>query len=192
MLSGAAARDPKAFSSREIEGMSEASAPKRVTRRTIAKGAAWTVPAVVVAAPAASAATSGPVIPSFDPGTFCKHPPTNQYHGGFCFNNTSDESITITFTEFAVDGNLNGTFTVIPGAITPATLTVGAGVECCIQVDSANAGSMANGQARLSFSYPYGGDTVRASVKTEVTNDLPPCDNVDEPKSIDDPHTRTC
>jgi len=43
--------------------MSEASAPKRVTRRTVAKGAAWTVPAVVVAAPAASAATSPPEEP---------------------------------------------------------------------------------------------------------------------------------
>lgn len=42
--------------------MSEASAPKRVTRRTVAKGAAWTVPAIVVAVPAASAATS-PFVP---------------------------------------------------------------------------------------------------------------------------------
>lgn len=54
--------------------MSESSAPKRVSRRTIAKGAAWTVPAIAVAAPVASAATSPPEEPVSFTGTGCKDP----------------------------------------------------------------------------------------------------------------------
>lgn len=43
--------------------MSEASAPKRVTRRTVAKGAAWTVPAIAVAGAAPAMAASPPDVP---------------------------------------------------------------------------------------------------------------------------------
>lgn len=53
--------------------MADSIANKRVGRRTIAKGAAWTVPAIAVAAPVAAAAASGePTVTST--GKACKLP----------------------------------------------------------------------------------------------------------------------
>lgn len=51
--------------------MSEFSSPKRFSRRTIARGAAWTVPAIAVAAPVASAASSPPPPPPPPEFNFC-------------------------------------------------------------------------------------------------------------------------
>ena len=41
--------------------MADSTTPRRLSRRTVAKGAAWAVPAVAVAVPAAAAAASGEV-----------------------------------------------------------------------------------------------------------------------------------
>lgn len=43
--------------------MADSTTPRRLSRRTVAKGAAWAVPAVAVAVPAAAAAASGQVPP---------------------------------------------------------------------------------------------------------------------------------
>ena len=163
-----------------------------ISRRTLAKGAAWTVPAAAVVAAAPAYAKSGIIDPSYEPGTFCKHPPTNHYHAGFCFTNSSTEPITITLTKFEVDAQNNGNWVTVGGTITPMTITVAAGKTCCVEVDAGSAASMANGTGRLTFSYPYGGKTITDSIKTENKNELPPCDNVEEPKFIGDPHKRTC
>ena len=170
MLSGAAARDPKAFSSREIEGMSEASAPKRVTRRTIAKGAAWTVPAVVVAAPAASAASSPPepIVPTFQEGSFCKHSSGGSgcdYHTVICFKNTTSENITLTLGNMVRDGDSEtrpGTFSV--GGAEVTTYEVPAGQECCLYVDGGRFSDCTNVKVRQYFSYAYGMETINTSV----------------------------
>lgn len=52
--------------------MAESTTPRPLSRRTVAKGAAWAVPAVAVAVPAAAAAASGKVPP----------PPVFNFYGG--------------------------------------------------------------------------------------------------------------
>jgi len=100
--------------------MSEASAPKRVNRRTVAKGAAWTVPAIVVAAPAASAASSPPEEPpppTFEwlnayknPGGSCESPcvPKQSYGVPVVLSNPTVEDFQIQFTSYLVEVNAQG------------------------------------------------------------------------------------
>lgn len=137
--------------------MSEANAPKRVTRRTIAKGAAWTVPAVVVAAPAASAATSppDPVDPEASPGTFCQHSNVNRYHGVFCFNNTAGVPVTVTLGTWTVPGGTDGVSGLfnVDGALV-ATRVIPTG-QHCYYVDSTVTSPMANGIGSIDYTWSY-------------------------------------
>lgn len=84
--------------------MSEASAPKRVTRRTVAKGAAWTVPAIAVATPAHATATSGLIF--FNLAESCKHssgPGAVRYY--FVFNTTLPVGTEVTLSAWTWDPN---------------------------------------------------------------------------------------
>lgn len=167
---------------------------KMISRRTVAKGMAWTVPVATVAtaAPAFAASPEEPIDPSFSPGTFCKHPSDNHYHAVFCFENTTAEEIPVSLTMFEIDPQNDGTFDVVPGSVLPATVTIDAGTECCIMVDAGPAASMANGTGRLWFTYEYGGETLESSVKTEFKNSIDNCQNVSQPKDLADAHVRTC
>ena len=89
--------------------MSEASSPKRVTRRTVAKGAAWTVPAIAVATPAAAVANSmPPVTPDIPNALGCKWPGgaadcTDPLDKGFRiyipFDNNTGYNVTVTVSD---------------------------------------------------------------------------------------------
>lgn len=130
--------------------MSEAQTPKRVSRRTVAKGAAWTVPAVVVAAPAASAATSRKPIDFV--GTGCKDP-----SGGpgarYFFELAIDASVgpasvafTHTFSESAV-------FTHVaqrPLPFNEGVINIGAGVTSVL-LKFNNPNNAANGLLTISY-----------------------------------------
>jgi hypothetical protein len=81
--------------------------PKQgVSRRTVVKGTAWAVPAVVVASAAPAMAASPCVTISFGPNS-CKQPGEGQnikgYNLQFCFTNTCNTAITVTVT--AIQGN---------------------------------------------------------------------------------------
>jgi hypothetical protein len=79
-----------------------------ISRRTVVKGTAWAVPAVVVAtaAPAMAAGASQCLTASFE-GVSCKQPGTGQNNFGFklqiCFTNTCSIEATIVVTQ--VQGN---------------------------------------------------------------------------------------
>lgn len=152
-----------------------------VSRRTLAKGAAWTVPAVAVVAAAPAYAKSGePVVPSYTPGSFCNHPGNPKYyHARFCFKNTSDTAITVTFVRMNVNGENRD-------VVQPLTLEIAARKECCSNVDAGLFANSANGYATLYFRYVYMGQTINGTVRTTDNNNIPPCHTVGQPK--DDPN----
>lgn len=135
----------------------------RPSRRTLVKGAAWSVPVVAVAGTApAWAASPGPVDPSYQPGTFCKHTSGGRftdYHAVFCFDNTSDQDITVTFTRFTVGGRYVET-------IVPRSVTIPAGESLCTYVDGVGFPTGEESNARLDFTYEYNGDTIAGSIMT--------------------------
>lgn len=109
--------------------MSEAQTPQRVSRRTVAKGAAWTVPAVVVAAPAASAAVSGSCLDSglclgcVTVHKCCSGGPQALYWACVTFTNGGETDVTVAF-DFTVNTSANGSVALSGGGVVEAGQTV--------------------------------------------------------------------
>lgn len=153
------------------------------SRRTVAKGVAWTVPAVAVAS-AMPAFASSPLPPVTPPtpnvGATCKHPGnscgkngwTHAYRYEFCMTNKTANEVVVNFPKMDVNGK-----TQVP---IPTTITVPAGVtDYCFWILVNKQGNSANGQATLYYNYEYTDDDgethkVDSSVQTGM-NDLPPC-----------------
>ena len=111
---------------------SEMTKSKRdISRRTVVKGTAWAVPAVVVAtaAPAMAAGTSQCLTASFSPLS-CKQPGIGQNDFGYrliiCFTNTCAVAATITVTKIQANTG-NG-----PVQTVGQTITVQPGAEGCL------------------------------------------------------------
>ena len=111
---------------------SEMTKPKPgISRRTVVKGTAWAVPAVVVAsaAPAMAAGASQCLTATFGGGS-CKQPGTGQNNFGFklkiCFTNTCSAPVTITVTK--IQGNAGSS----PVKLIGQTIQVGVGERVCI------------------------------------------------------------
>jgi hypothetical protein len=172
----------------------DSSAAPRVRRRAVVKGAAWATPAVMVAAAAPTAAASAPIIPSFTPGTFCKHPgEPKYYHAVFCFQNTTLAPITVTLGTLSVGATAKPAFVSVGGAQTNS-FVVNASSSRCMYVDAGLFSTSANGGAVLTFSYPFGGSTQNGSISggTIADTNLNPCGTgngivSDQPKQ-DPPH----
>ena len=176
-------------------------APKRVqssgglnvSRRTVARGMAWSVPAVAVATAAPAYANHSIPIITRRCGSACKHPgnpEAKDYHFTFCFTNTSTVPITITLTNMIVND--------VPGPIISPTgsFVVNAGATVCKYVDAGPYGDSANGVATLNFAFSYtapDGTKVNDTESfTTAFNDLPPCGTGADPgdnPSDDPPHT---
>lgn len=140
--------------------MSEASAPKRVTRRTIAKGAAWTVPAVAVATAAPMAAAS---VPPPAPGDHC-------YQGGQSVNAFRFYLLQPTIVGDSI--TLTGTEDTLPE--TTSVVGVGVGISGPARVDNGD-GTVTLTYTVISvsaYSYPYlliSGTNTTGSGSREVT-----------------------
>lgn len=76
------------------------------SRRTLVKGAAWSVPVVAVAGTTPAYAASPPVVVEPDySSSACKHPGNPKwYHFNFCFTNNSDEDVTVLLDSMTVNG----------------------------------------------------------------------------------------
>jgi hypothetical protein len=100
-----------------------------VSRRTVVKGTAWAVPAVVVASAAPAMAASPCITADFD-STSCKQPGTGQNNFGFklliCFTNTCTSPATITVTR--IQGNAGSS----PSQPVNQTITVAVGQRVCL------------------------------------------------------------
>ena len=165
-----------------------------IRRRTIATGAAWAVPAVVIAAPAAQAAVSGEVvcIPSQEicgeyAGSACKHPGNPKYyHFTFCFTNTGDAPATVVFTKMVVNGQTAPRLVPAPVRdIRPGSVVVPAdGVEHCYYVDGGPFPDSAQGTGSLTITV----NGVQAVIPI-TASDFPPCGTGGDPNNNpkDDP-----
>lgn len=101
--------------------MADSSTPKWPSRRTVAKGAAWAVPAIAVAVPAASVAASPPEEPpnpTFqwtaaykNPGNSCTSAcvPKQSYGVPVVLSNLSAQDFQIQFTSYVLGGAADGT-----------------------------------------------------------------------------------
>lgn len=86
-----------------MTGKSEATKSQQgISRRTVVKGTAWAVPAVVVATAAPAMAASPCLTIDFGPNS-CKQPGQGQnfkgYNLQFCFTNTCNVAVQITVTQ---------------------------------------------------------------------------------------------
>jgi hypothetical protein len=115
-----------------VTNKSEMTKPKPgISRRTVVKGTAWAVPAVVVAsaAPAMAAGASQCLTATFGGGS-CKQPGTGQNNFGFnlkiCFTNTCSASVDITVTK--IQGNAGSS----PVQPVGQSITVPVGQTVCL------------------------------------------------------------
>lgn len=165
---------------------------KKVSRRTVAAGVAWAVPAVAVASavPASAAGTSpGPVDPEFT-GTFCKHPgEPKYYHSDMTWENLTNCHVEVTIGNMDVNGVSRPGFVSIDGKkVTQFTLDPK--TTKCYYFDAGTYGDSANGSATLYYTYKVKCDgtvwsTGSGSVSTTIPNNLPPCK---EPVKENPPH----
>jgi len=114
-----------------------------ISRRTIAKGAAWAVPVVAVAAAApAMAASGGP--PTFTPGTACKNPGNScavhpkGYTLPFTVTNSSPRTIYITAVTYENVVGTSLTFVYAPPPTLPITLLPGSSQVIKFNAESTN------------------------------------------------------
>jgi hypothetical protein len=120
----------------------DASAPKGVSRRTVAKAMAWSVPVVAVAATAPIVAASPPPEPpppTFDwekayknPGGSCDSPcvPKQSYGVPVLLTNPSQEDFQIQFTSYVLGGTDFGVYGITMGVGTTAAACVPLNTGC--------------------------------------------------------------
>ena len=131
--------------------------PSKPGRRTLVKGAAWSVPAIAVATQAHAQTSSPPVVFEPQPEGACKFPGNSfddysqAYRSALCFTNTASESATVTITSVVFD---NEPMTVIN--VTPTNpFTVGPGEEVCVVVRFGGLGNSQQGSATVNYSYDF-------------------------------------
>lgn len=155
-----------------------------ISRRTVAKGAAWSAPVILAGTVApAMAASPPPVNPSLDPNGFCKHPGNpKRYHVGIIWRNTLPCTTTVSITGITLTPNAsNEPAVTFPGS---TTFTVGGNSTATKIYDSNLTEASSNGTVYVNYTYTNcDSETVTAAVPLSAPS-LPPC-----PKVIGDyPH----
>ncbi|MGO0576374.1 hypothetical protein [Ornithinimicrobium panacihumi] len=162
------------------------------TRRTLVKGAAWSVPVVamanpvlaqdVVCSPNSVHPDCNPVDPEFI-GNWCKHSGNPKYyHNTMSWTNTNQNcQVTVTLGQMNINGVKRQAYASIGGQ-SKTTFTLAPNQEVIFPVDAGLYGNSANGAATLSYSWTITcptGDPVTGSATIEggTLNDssLPPC-----------------
>jgi hypothetical protein len=150
----------------------------KISRRTVARGVAWSAPIAAVAYAAPAFAASPPPVIVTPCGSACKHPGIGQnkktYHFTFCFQtNQVLVGATVTLDSMTIEGG--GASENKP--VTPTSVTLAPGGATCIYVDAVEFNDSQNGQATLFFHYALAsapGTQVNGQVSTSI-NSLPPC-----------------
>ena len=165
------------------ENQSTAVAPRRgVSRRTVVAGAAWSVPAVVVAS-AAPAMAATPIV-TVGSGVACKHPGAadeKHYHFNLIVTNNGGTTTTVTITNIILDptSGQNVQFD------EPAPFDVAAHDSACMPVDSQITTNSSQGTLIVDYDYTTESGTESFTAAIDVGS-LPPC----KPQGIPDyPHT---
>lgn len=159
------------------EELNATTGPGKVSRRTLAVGAAWSVPVIAVASAAPAMAASGQITPTFVGGA-CKHPGNPKYyHFTMTFKNQTGSPITVNLDKMVINGETGA-------SMFPTSFIVPANTTVTVCVDSGLFGNSANGLGVLYFHYVFNSQTINDTISTSI-NSLPPCDN---PVKDDPPH----
>jgi hypothetical protein len=142
-----------------------------VSRRTIVKGAAWSVPAIVVAT-AAPAMAATPIV-TIGVGLACKHPgngDTKHYHFELTVTNNGGTTSTITINDIVL----------VPTSgqdvqfVEPAPFDVAAHSSECVVVDSEITSNSSQGTLMVGYDYTTEQGTQHFDAAIDVGS-LPPC-----------------
>ena len=148
-----------------------------ISRRSVTRGLAWSVPVVVIATPAPAYANHSVPIIVTQTGVACKHPGEGQnvksYHFTFCFQNTSVFDATVHLTDMIVNG------VSARQGVLPQTILVPAGQTVCKYVDAKDYPNSANGTATLVYNFDINGENTQDSIVVPFAGDagLPVCGN---------------
>lgn len=119
-----------------------------ISRRTLAKGAAWAAPAVAVAAAApnvaASPVTPPPCITAAFTGKPCRISNKKIYRFGFCITNACTDGTSLTFTVTKLI-NQSGFLLSTTNNPFPTTVTLAPGQQFCVSERDWSAQSQGNG-----------------------------------------------
>lgn len=164
--------------------MSDLEEPKTgVSRRTVAKAMAWSVPAIALAVPAPAYASSGRE-PIITPGLACKAPgnscnPIVKGYAVYVTVNNPDPTKTIYITAVAITTNTSGiSFGLATIPTLPLTVAPGATVQLIFNATSSNS---ANAAFDLGFDVTWGhaadgSDTDHTPIPVLVTISATPPD----------------
>jgi hypothetical protein len=156
----------------------------QVSRRTVARGVAWSAPIAAVAYAAPAFASSRPDVSAGQCGIACKHPGKGQndktYHFTFCFTvgTTAVVGNTITLGEMTVNGDAGRqaySGTLADGTTPKTTVTVGApNSRTCVYVDADGFGTSETGFAVLHYTYTLQGSAtpIEACATAQITGDV--------------------
>ena len=149
----------------------------KVSRRTVTRGVAWSVPVAAVAYTAPAYASSQPPVVAGQCGIACKHPGLGQndktYHFTFCFK-VGDEAVddaTIYLGLMTINGDAGRQ--AHSGGLTDNTVIVGGpNTNTCVYVDADGFGTSETGFAVLNFTYDIGGVTFNGCAEAQITGDV--------------------
>jgi hypothetical protein len=146
----------------------------QISRRTVARGVAWSAPIAVMATAAPAFAASTPPVVASQCGTACKHPGAGQndksYHFTFCFKATAA----------GVDNNQVSILTMKVGAdcreayagVGNKLVTVAPNATSCVYIDAPGFTESSTDPVVLYFSYQIGGETFTGCANGQVTGDV--------------------
>ncbi len=146
-----------------------------VSRRTVAAGMAWAVPAVMLVAQTPAYAASGDIVRVLDSSVACKLTGgTKRYQFTLVFESTGTTQTTLCVT--AGQMFTNGAQCEDP-AVTglPFCTTVAAGTTVSLKFLSVPAECLSNGYMTLSYTYTLVGGTTVAVTTTVPFNSVSPC-----------------
>jgi hypothetical protein len=147
----------------------------KISRRTVTRGVAWSVPVAAVAINAPAYANSQPPVVAGQCGIACKHPGLGQndktYHFTFCFK-VGDEAVddnTIYLGLMTINGDAGRQ---AHSGDDDLVIVGGSGTNTCVYVDADGFGTSETGLAILYFSYKIGGVTFNGCAQAQITGDV--------------------
>ncbi len=145
----------------------------QISRRTVARGVAWSAPIAVMATAAPAFASSTPPVVASQCGTACKHPGAAQsktYHFTFCFKATAAgvDNNQVTIGTMKVGDDCREAYAGVGNKI----VTVTPNATACVYVDAPGFGESSTDAVILYFSYVIGGQTFTGCATGQVTGDV--------------------
>ena len=146
-----------------------------VSRRTVAAGLAWTVPAVVLVAGTPAYAASGDIVRVLDSSVACKITAgVKRYKFTLVFENTGTTDTTLCVTAGQMFTNAaNCEDPTVDGL--PSCTTVAAGAIVSLKFLSEATTCLSNGYMALSYTYTLVGGTTVAVTTSVPFNSVSPC-----------------